>query len=280
MVTGETQAARVRRYYERNTRLFMAFGLGSEARAIHRAVWADDADGYAAALGTVNRRLLGVLASQDRARVLDLGCGVGGTLLTLARGHRGALHALGLTISPTQARIATQHARQGGLAHRSLFVEADFAHAPARPVFDLAVAVESLVHAAHPPRVLGEAAGALRPGGRLVVCDDFLAEGRRGAEAERWVGAFRAGWHAPGLMELPAFLAAAQDAGLRLVEREELTGQLRLVRLPAALADDLIRLGAALPARLTFLRSVVGGLALQLCLRQGVIGYHWLVFER
>ena len=40
---------------------------------------------------------------------------------------------------------------------------------------DLAVAIESFIHCANPDRFMSEAASVLRSGGRLVLCDDFLA---------------------------------------------------------------------------------------------------------
>ena len=57
-------------------------------------------------------------------RVLDIGCGWGGMALTLAREH-GA-RVLGVTLSEEQYRIATERARQAGLADRVEFRLADY----------------------------------------------------------------------------------------------------------------------------------------------------------
>lgn len=280
-INPPTHASRVRAYYERNTRLFGAFGLGREARAIHRAVWTDGAQDYAAALGTVNRWLLALAERQAGAggsvSALDLGCGVGGTLVALAEGMPG-LRGVGISISPSQVRLATRLARRRGLSERCQFAEADFAHQPARGAFDLAIAIESLVHAADPARVLREAASALRPGGLLAVCDDVVVRAEDAGDAQ--VAAFRRGWHAPGVRALDELLAAGERAGLRLVERRDLTPLLRLLPLPGPLADALLGLGELAPRGWVFTQSLVGGLALQRCLARGVIGYHWLVWER
>jgi SAM-dependent methyltransferase len=277
----------VRAYYERNTRLFLALGLGRQARSIHRAVWAEGAASYDEALGYVNRLILraiqGVGGRGDVGiiRVLDVGCGVGGTLFDLI-GHAGpGLHGVGLTISRTQVRLARRHALAHGIAERCLFVEGDYLDIPCGPGFDLAFAVESLAHAPDLGRALRQVAGALRPGGRLVICDDVLAPGRLQGEREAsWVAAFRRGWYVPGITTASEVVALVEAAGLRLVEQRDLTPHLRLVRLPDALVDIILRAGERLPGRHLFLQSALGGLALQHCLGRGVIQYQWLVFEK
>jgi SAM-dependent methyltransferase len=275
----------VRAYYERNTRLFLAFGLGREARAIHRAVWLDAHD-YLTALGFVNRSVQTLVTHQAQrfggapVRVLDLGCGVGGTLLALAD-NAGALSlGVGLSISRAQVQLAARFAAMGGHLRRLAFVEGDFAHVPADAGFAVVTAIESLVHAASPAAVLREAAAALRSGGLLAICDDMLVAGWQQHGAASWVKAFRRGWHAPGLAELSQLERWAGLAGLQLVERRDLTPHLRLLQTPNAFVEGVIGIGGLLPERLVFLQSLVGGLALQHCLRHGVIGYHWLVFEK
>ncbi len=83
---------------------------------------------------------------------------------------------VGLTISPLQAQLARRRSRQLALHGASLFVEADFLASPLALGADMVYSVEAFVHAASPQRYFEEAARLLRPGGRLVLVDDFLAE--------------------------------------------------------------------------------------------------------
>jgi ubiquinone/menaquinone biosynthesis C-methylase UbiE len=271
----------VRAYYERNTRFFRAIGIGRRARAIHRAVWAGGVRDYASAMRYHHTRIHAALvqrAAPGVVRVLDIGCGVGGTLLDLSESYAGELCAAGVSISPTQVHIANTDATAHGAADRCAFLEADFMHLPFQGAFDLAIAIESLVHAPDIAHAIGEAAAALAPGGELIICDDFLTTTTPARPQS--VEAFQRGWHAPGLTTVAALTQHAARVGLRLIEQQDLTPALRLVRLPDAIVTPLLRLGALLPRRHLFLHSNIGSLALQHCLARGMIGYYWLRFVR
>lgn len=90
--------------------------------------------------------------------VLDAGCGSGTWLQWCA--HRGA-RALGVDLSRQMARMC----RGRGLE----VAVADFASLPFRPVFDRVLCVGSLEFTSKPEAALASLAGALRPGGRLVL---------------------------------------------------------------------------------------------------------------
>src|SRR5690242_12732668 len=53
------------------------------------------------------------------AKVLDIGCGLGGSAFWLAEEYD--CHVTGFTISPVQARIASKKAKHNGLADRLQF---------------------------------------------------------------------------------------------------------------------------------------------------------------
>src|SRR3954466_14438367 len=93
----------IRRYYDQNTRLFLAFGSGNKVTSIHRAVWADGARSLDEALNVTHQR---ILAEIDGPRIADLGCGVGASLFHILPQMSQPAFGLGLTISPVQAQLA------------------------------------------------------------------------------------------------------------------------------------------------------------------------------
>jgi SAM-dependent methyltransferase len=196
--------------------------------------------------------------------------------------------ALGLTLSPVQARLARQRAARLGLLDRVHFIEADFQALPLPTGFDLAWSVEAFLHAEDPACYFRQAARLLRTGGRLILCDDFLAEGLSEGAAPRafqpraasWLGAFHQGWHAPGLRSAAQVERLAGESGLRLVRNTDLTPHLRLRVLPDRLARAILAFGRRLPLKHAILPSMLGSLALQQCLRYGWIEYRFLVFEK
>ncbi|WP_089154655.1 methyltransferase domain-containing protein [Micromonospora sp. NBS 11-29] len=274
-------------YYDANTRRFLRFGETSDAAAIHRCVWMPDAATTADAADTVNRlvidRLRGVVPAGD-GHVLDLGCGVGATMVRLAT----ALDAqvTGVTISPVQADLAARRFEAEGLTQRCRVHCADYARLPAEPHYDAMVGIESMVHSPSMGDLVTSLAARLRPGGRIVVCDDWMTDRDRGRPArERCLAQFRAGWRIGSLHTVAEFAAMAETAGLRLVEDLDLTPYLRLGRPRDRVIDLVVNVTGALPGvhgRLVgtpFWANMIGGSALQAGLSRRWIEYHLLVLE-
>src|SRR4051795_11729593 len=185
---GDGPRTAVRDYYDANTWKFLLTG---EERAIHRELWGPGVTTPGEAVHHTHAVVLDQLGPGDR-RVLDLGCGVGTAALYLAR--RRPVEVVGVSISPTQIRLADRSAARGGpLQGRVRFAVADFTALPSDLTgFDLAFAIESFVHADPAAAFFGQAARALRPGGALVVVDDVRAgDGDRDDPA---LDDFRAGW--------------------------------------------------------------------------------------
>jgi len=275
----------IRRYYEQNTRLFFALGSSPATYSIHRALWMEEIETQDDALNASNRLLLagaqGINAS-GCLRLLDLGCGIGGTLFYLLERLPKPALGVGLTISPIQARLAWRRACQLGLDRSCLFVEADFLAPPLPVGFDLVYSVEAFAHAVDPQRYFAQAARLLHPGGRLILIDDFLAQSPVSGQQHpaRWLDAYRHGWHTPNLCAPAQVVDLALSYGLHLSQEIDLTPHLRLRALPAALASALLSLGERLPIRHAILPSMLGSMALQQCLKQGWIRYRLLCFER
>jgi trans-aconitate 2-methyltransferase len=110
------------------------------------------------------RRLLEGLRGPPVARALDLGCGPGYST-ELVRRALGAVEAVGLDAS--ERLVERARARLGP---PFVFAVHDVTQAP-MPVsgVDVAFARHLLAHIADPARVLVACAGAMRPGGRLVL---------------------------------------------------------------------------------------------------------------
>ena len=249
---------------------------------MHRAVWGPGVDDADAAFHYVENRLLDHLqdlpAGERAAHVVDLGCGVGGSLCHIA--ERLPIRGTGLTLSPVQVRHAERRIREAGLSDRVRCVEADYCEPPPDlPPADLAYAIESLVHGPDPARFFAACARIVRPGGLLAVCDDFLRRADSPA-ARRSVARFRRGWHLNTLLHPRDLRAVADEAGFEHVSTDNLTPHLRLARPRDRLAALFIALCGWLPLDRTRFGHLVGGTALQTCLAKGWIGYDLALFRR
>ncbi len=267
-MSHEPAAPDVREYYERNTATFLR--LGAEG-VIHRALWGPGVTTLPEALhfahAELSRRLVGV------RRVLDLGCGVGGTARSLAA-RNPELTVVGVTLSPTQVLLARERGDADG---RCTFVEADFCALPAAlGTFDAAFAIEAFAHAPEPGAFFDSVAARVRPGGHLWILDDVVAPGTDPADPV--VVRFREGWRVPSVRPVPELVAAAR--GWTLVEDLDWTLLVRTWRPRDRLVHALqpvLRLAAVLHP---WFGSLVGGDALQVGLSTGRLQYRLLGWRR
>ncbi len=271
-------------YYDASTRRFLAIGGSGAALAIHRPLWAEGLAGVEAASAHVNTLVATAAeAALGRlpAQVCDLGCGVGGTLLHLARRWPGA-HLTGVTLSAEQVRLARGFARARGLERQVQVVQSDFTCPPLLPRADLVIAIESHVHTDSAAGFLRAARAHLRPGGVLIIVDDMLATDpeRLDPRGQGLVAAFCRGWRLGHVSPAAGLIAEARAQAFDPVEQRDLSPLLRLdrwrdraLRLAGPLADAL-GLG-----RVPLFANMIGGNALTQAHRAGIMGYRMVVLR-
>jgi cyclopropane fatty-acyl-phospholipid synthase-like methyltransferase len=270
----------VRRFYDRNTSLFRRFGEGRTS--LHRAVWGPGVAERSEAFHYVEERLLSLVADVARPRVVDLGCGVGGSLVHLA-GRRDDLTGDGLTISGVQAETAAGLVARAGQTERVRVLQGDFLAPPADLArADLVFSIEAFVHGPDPAAYFRAAAGLLGPGSLLAVCDDLLTPaGAAAARGDRRrLDDFRSGWRVGSLLTVDDAVRHAATAGLSPVRDDDLTPWLELGRPRDRAIRALVAATRPLGPRGEYWRSLSGGDALQRCLATGLVEYRLLVFRR
>ncbi len=274
--------AEVRRYYDRHTAAFIAVGQAGSEGAIHRAVWGPGVTTRQQAFRYVEDQIADLLGrlepSFGASHVVDLGCGVGSSLCYLA--SRLPIRGTGITVSDVQARLAADRIRQAGCSDRVHCVVGDYCALPAGVArADLALAIESFVHGSDPARFFAQCRDLVRPGGLLVICDDFRRPAAAAA-AERTIERFRAGWRVNTLLSAAELQTLAREAGFEHRQTTDLTAFVEIRRTRDRMVSGLLSLLGWLPLENTRLGYLVGGSALQQALARGWIGYDLAVFRR
>jgi SAM-dependent methyltransferase len=254
----------------------IGYGGGTATLTVHRALADPRVDGR-----PTFTRLHDVLIEQlndlKGPRVLDAGCGLGGTMLVLAE----ALDAtcIGLTLSPAQADVANAAAAHAERAASVCTLVQTYDHPPAGP-FDLIVAIESLAHSVDPARSLSALAAVLAPGGRFIIVDDMpVPEAAHSTD----LAVFKSGWQCPVLPTAGEYQDALVRLGLRVETDLDLTGEMRpRSKRAIAVLMALNRMVARVPvpALMQVMDSHRGGLSLERLTREGLVRYRLLVARK
>lgn len=134
---------------------------------------------YLRAAVAMTEHLVDAAGVQDGSRVLDVGCGFGGTLDLIRERHPGCRMA-GINIDPRQLLAGRQLLGFTGDAatHPFAFVTADGCKLPvAAASLDHVLAVECIFHFPSRRDFLMEAGRVLKPGGTLALSDFLMAPG-------------------------------------------------------------------------------------------------------
>ncbi len=151
-------------------------------------------------------------------RVLDVGCGHGGTCVYLA--FRYGCHTEGLTLSPKQARLAKKKAIRAGVEGSTSFIVSNAeTHAFPSDSVDLVWNMESSEHFSDKSEYFRRVSRALRPGGRLML------SAWTGSMQKERVKAVADTFLCPSLQTAEDYERQIEDAGLIIRECHEITDQ-------------------------------------------------------
>ena len=269
----------IRFYYDVNTADFQRYGQGSEQAVIRRAVWGPGVAQRTAAFRYVDDLIAAELRELHAPlRVLDFGCGLGASLLHLWEALQ--IQGMGFTLSPVQAQLARQRFAAADATAKLSCLEADFLSLSQEvPVADVVFAIESFVHSTSAHAFFEAAARQLKPGGTLIVCDDFLtprAHGPLRRAEQRSIATFRHGWVAPTVISVQEATKAAAHCGFELHTDLNLTPYLELQRPRDRALSALVYLLGPVPIPGYRWRSLVGGDALRTALLTGLIEHRYL----
>ncbi len=205
-------------YYDRLslwTAVARAFGYGGGrgTLTVHRALADPRADGRPTAT-RVHDLLADALPPLTEPRVLDAGCGLGGTMIDLATRVGGTY--VGLTLSEKQAAIGRRAAERGGHGRVIQFQVESYDTPPPGP-FDLVVAIESLAHSSNPEQTVRRLSASLAVNGVFAVVDDMPEPAAAGnANHRQDLATFKSGWGCPVLWDAEQYRAQFANLGLRV----------------------------------------------------------------
>jgi len=143
--------------------------------AIHYGYWDETVKNFSESLLRMNEVMMEAAQIKPTDKVLDAGCGIGGSSIFLA--ERIGCNGMGISLSEIQIHHARRLALEKKVEGKVEFAVMNYcATSFSAESFDVIWGCESICYADDKEQFVKEAYRLLKPGGRLVVADGFVTK--------------------------------------------------------------------------------------------------------
>jgi cyclopropane fatty-acyl-phospholipid synthase-like methyltransferase len=162
-------------YYRQTQHAYKDAWKMDQALSIHYGYWDNEVKSFAESLLRMNEVMMDFAGIKKGDKVLDAGCGVGGSAIFLA----GKLECscIGITLSDVQLKQAEANAKTRNVEQHCSFQLMDYCNTDFNDEsFDIVWGLESICYAPRKEDFIKEACRLLRPGGRLIIADGMVVK--------------------------------------------------------------------------------------------------------
>ncbi len=185
---------------------------------IHHGYWISGKESKEEAAQNLVDLLISKSGLKRGDKVLDIGCGIGGTSIFLAK--EWDCEVTGITISPVQVGMAMEAAKTLPRPPRFLVDDANAISVEGQ--FDIVWSVEMISHLSDRDNLFRRAAALLKPGGKMCITDWWKDEGLSESEGQKYIDPIEKGM----LVSLPTFseyLEHIDNHGFRILYYEDIS---------------------------------------------------------
>jgi len=169
----------------------------------------------------MNRVLARMAKIKSNDRILDAGCGIGGSSIWLAK--KFGSEVVGINISKDQLETAKKSAKNMEVGNLTQFLGKNFADTKfPRNSFDVVWGLESICYAENKKDFLSEARRILKNKGRIIVADGFIKKSLTDEE-EGKMNNWLDGWAVPNLAGVNEFKKYLEELGFNNIEFKDIT---------------------------------------------------------
>jgi len=221
MLSVNTKKKIVRYYEETFIDYFFVLGLWQHL-GMHYGFYDRPKQPLKDAILNMNRVLADKASIKSGMKVLDAGCGVGGSAIWLAS-NKG-VEVTGITLVENQRIKAEKLAKKHGVTNKTFFLVCDyFKTGFPDNSFDVVWAIESVCYAEDKEAFLREVKRILRPHGRLVIADFWKKKSKLSPEENELMMKWLDGWAMPELSTITKFEDELRKADFRNIQYDNVT---------------------------------------------------------
>ena len=192
------------KYYDSVYNDYNVIWGSDEHKSMHYGYYDASNTHHGSALMEMNRVLAEIAKITSKDKILDAGCGVGGSALWLAE-NIGA-NVIGLNIHQGQLNIAEELAKKSCKGDLVEFVKGDYTATPfPDQSFDVIWALQSVSHAEDTMEFLKEAKRLLKKDGRIILSEAFIGKENLSTKEKKQLNKFLKGWSLPSLISPSKF---------------------------------------------------------------------------
>ena len=213
----------IERYYDTQQIFYTLFWSRT---ALHYGLWYENTKSLTEAVLNTNKFIVEALNIGADDRVLDAGCGVGGTSIYVAEATGATVD--GITLSTRQVRIAKRRAAKSSASRSLNFSRENFTRTRFKEeTFSKLFGVESVCYAHRKSDFLREAHRVMKPRGVVAIIDLFLAKSELDQEEMEIYHKTIEGWAIPQFSTVPDFCDHLAEAGFGNIRFQELHSEIR-----------------------------------------------------